>query len=59
MLNAIVRIRTTLHMNGQCCDKLAVTNDMLSRFQSDMYVSFEKEHANPEDPVGSCSIVAL
>ena len=59
MLNAIVRIRTTLHMNGQCCDKLAVTNDMLSRFQSDMYVPFEKEHANPEDPVGSCSIVAL
>ncbi|KAK8768032.1 hypothetical protein V5799_021696 [Amblyomma americanum] len=36
-LNAIVRIRTTLASRKMCCLKSIVTDDMLSRYRSDIY----------------------
>ncbi|KAG0445007.1 hypothetical protein HPB47_004919 [Ixodes persulcatus] len=36
-LDAIVRIRTTLASREVCCVKFTITDDMLRRFQSDIY----------------------
>lgn len=37
MLEAILRIRTTLIMSGKCCKDLTITENMLNKFNAEMY----------------------
>ncbi len=46
MLEAIVRIRTTLAFQGKCCTKFEATKQMLKLFSNQMYLSTEEKAGN-------------
>ena len=49
MLEAILRVRTTLIVSGKCCKDLEITGDMLQKFTVDMYDHARGPIASPED----------